>query len=153
MEVVGLLAGYEIGYACGDMTRLIEDIQLIKPHVSGWDHMRCTPADARFSLRRRWLLYLEYSIDSTKSSRYVRWLNRAEDPANLRLTGRYDRWSWCERRSIASRFQQRYCSAGSRRTQSAWTAQHLRQASVPKSARSIRWKAEVPIERFRTYLA
>jgi hypothetical protein len=34
VEVVGLLAGYEIGYACGDMTRLIEDIQLLKPHVS-----------------------------------------------------------------------------------------------------------------------
>jgi len=32
VEVMLMMSGVGIGYACGDMTRLIEDIQILKPH-------------------------------------------------------------------------------------------------------------------------
>lgn len=34
VEVLLMMSGLGIGYSCGDITRLIEDIQILKPHVS-----------------------------------------------------------------------------------------------------------------------
>jgi hypothetical protein len=65
VEVMLMMSGVGIGYACGDMTRLIEDIQILKPHVSRADQQ--TPLCATHtSLRRAWSRCRVYSIASIK---------------------------------------------------------------------------------------